>query len=270
MNMRQLVFPAKSVLVGASMLVPGVSGGTMAILLGIYDDVIHALSRFTDAPKKNFIILAKFLAGSLVGIALLARLIEQLITLFPQPMMYLFLGAIAGGVPTLYKKTGLSKFSPIMLLHIAGGFLLVWLCSLIPGDLVDLGAAANWTTYLWLVVAGVIVAIALVLPGISASQMLLMLGLYEVTLRSIREFRLDLIAPLAIGIIGGTLATTRVLENMMTRHPRVTYLWILGFVLGSILEVFPGLPTGWNWLYCPLTLAAGFLLMISLAKVRTE
>lgn len=270
MNRKALILPLKSVVVGASMLVPGVSGGTMAILLGIYDDIIHAVSSFMQAPKKNAILLGKFLLGSAAGILLFARLVEYLITAFPQPMMYFFLGAIGGGIPTLVKKAGVKRFSPVLLLHVAGGFLLVWLCSLIPKGLVDQGTAITWVTFLWMVLAGVIVAVALVLPGISTSHMLLMLGLYEMTLSAIKDFHFGLLIPLIIGAVGGTLATTRLLENLMNRHPQGTYLWIVGFVLGSVLTVFPGLPSGWNWLICPLMTVAGFLLLLKISQIRSE
>ncbi len=270
MNRKSFILPLKSVVVGASMLVPGVSGGTMAILLGIYDDIIHAVSSFMQAPKQNALLLGRFLLGSAAGIVLFARLVEYLVTAFPQPMMYFFLGAIAGGVPTLVKKAGVKRFSPLLLLHVAGGFLLVWLCSLIPKGLVDQGTAVTWITFFWMIVAGVIVAIALVLPGISTSHMLLMLGLYEMTLSAIKDFQFGLLVPLIIGAVGGTLATTKLLENLMTRHPQGTYLWIVGFVLGSVLTVFPGLPSGWNWLICPIMTAAGFLVLLKISQIRSE
>jgi putative membrane protein len=252
------------------MLVPGVSGGTMAILLGIYDDVIHAVSTLTQNPKKNLLLLGKFLLGSLLGIGLFARLVGYLVETYPFPMLYFFLGAVAGGLPTLYKKAQIKKFNPLYLLYIVGGFVIVWLISLLPKDLVNLGAAINWATAIWLIIAGVIVAVALVLPGISASYMLLMLGLYQVTIDAIKNFNFLLLLPLAIGVIGGTLATTRVLENAMNNHTRATYLLIIGFVLASVLEIFPGFPAGWNWLICPLTLAAGFFFISLMSKYGSE
>ena len=154
MKKSDFVLPLKSVAVGASMLVPGVSGGTMAILLGIYDDIIHAVSTLTQNPKKNLLLLGKFLLGSLLGIGLFARLVGYLVETYPFPMLYFFLGAVAGGLPTLYKKAQIEKFNPLYLLYIVGGFVIVWLISLLPKDLVNLGTAINWTTAIWLVIAG--------------------------------------------------------------------------------------------------------------------
>ena len=100
--------------------------------------------------------------------------------------------------------------------------------------------------------------------------MLLMLGLYEMTLSAIKDFHFGLLVPLIIGAVGGTLATTRLLENLMTRHPQGTYLWIVGFVLGSVLTVFPGLPSGWNWLICPVMTVAGFFILFKISQIRSE
>jgi len=269
-KIKDLIIPLKSMVVGASMVVPGVSGGTMAILLGFYDELIHSVSCFMQAPKKNAIFLCKFLLGSVLGIVLFSRLVEYLITAFPQPMMYFFLGAIGGGIPALIKKSQVTRFSPMCIIHVLGGFALVALCSLIPQDLLTQSANGSWTTFLWMLLAGVIVAIALVLPGISTSHMLLMLGLYEMTLAALHDFNLALLLPLVLGVGIGTLATTRTLENLMTRHPKGTYLWIIGFVLGSVITVFPGLPTGINWIICPVMTVVGFFLLFKISQIRSE
>ena len=118
--------------------------------------------------------------------------------------------------------------------------------------------------------AGVVVAVALVLPGISVSFMLLVMGMYDRVLQSVASLDLLSLVPLGLGLLAGILATTRTLERAMARFPRPTYLIILGFVLGSVLEVFPGLPGSiLEWLIC-LVLAGGGFSAVHLLSRREE
>ena len=102
------------------------------------------------------------------------------------------------------------------------------------------------------------VAIGLVLPGISVSQMLYMLGIYEGIMQNISTLNIVPLIPLGIGVVGGIFLTTRVLENLMKGHPQSTYLIILGFMFGSLPELFPGIPGGMTLVFSVLTAALGF------------
>ncbi len=108
------------------------------------------------------------------------------------------------------------------------------------------------------IVGGVIIAIGLVLPGISVSQMLYMLGIYEGIMNNISCLNVVPLIPLGIGVVGGNLLTTRVLENLMKRHPQSTYLIILGFMFGSLPELFPGIPGGITLVFSIISALLGF------------
>ena len=118
--------------------------------------------------------------------------------------------------------------------------------------------------------AGFVAAVALVLPGISVSYLLLMMGLYDTTMQAISQLQFSFLIPLGIGLILGVLLTTKVLEKAMTRYPQATYLIILGFVFGSIVEIFPGVPLWPEILLCIVTLAAGFFIIQLLARKETK
>ena len=111
-----------------------------------------------------------------------------------------------------------------------------------------------------------IAAIALVLPGISVSYMLLLMGMYDAVMRAITEMYLPYLIPIGLGLALGVVATTKLLEKAMDKFPGPSYLCILGFMAASMAQVFPGLPSGGEWLVCPLMLAAGFLLIRFLAE----
>lgn len=247
---------AKSLVVGSTMLVPGVSGGSMSMILGIYTKLISSVSSFMKNKFRNSLFLTIFLAGSLIGIVSFSKPILHLIETYP--MLYFFMGAVAGSVPLMFREAKLTKFSWTVPIYVAIGFLIVLFFEMSPISNLTTNNATNWYTYLLLVVAGFIAAIALVLPGISVSYMLLLMGLYDETMRAASEFYLPFLIPLGFGLVVGILLTTKLLENLMQNYPQPTFLIILGFILGSILELYPGIPQNEEIFICALTLILGF------------
>lgn len=258
-NIRKLVTVLKGMIVGGTLLVPGVSGGTMAMILGVYDSLISSVSSFMKHKGQSALFLALFSLGGCLGMFLFANPLLGLINMYPMAAMYFFIGAIAGGIPLIFKQAKINGFSLKIILYIAIGILIVSLFAVIPSWSSDSEVTAGLTGFLLLMVAGFVAAIALVLPGISVSYLLLIMGLYNETMKAISQLYLPFLIPLGIGLLLGIVLTTKILERAMTNYPQPTYLIILGFVLGSVAEVFPGVPSGLNLLICPLTLAAGFL-----------
>lgn len=259
MNNRKNLFTVlKGMIVGGTMLVPGVSGGSMAMILGIYDKLVSSVSSFRKHKRESFFFLALFSIGGGLGMLLFANPLLSLIERYPMPMLYFFLGAVAGGVPLIFKQAEIKSFSWKVPLYITVGLLVVALFAILPAGAFQSEMEAGVISFLLLMLTGFIAAVALVLPGISVSYLLLIMGLYDETMRAISEFFLPFLVPLGIGLLLGIVLTTKVLEHAMTKYPQPTYLIILGFVIGSMAEVFPGIPTGPELLPSLLMLAAGF------------
>lgn len=266
--MKKVLTALKGIIIGGTMLVPGVSGGSMAMILGIYDELIDAVANFRKKPKEKLLFLIIFMMGALIGMILFAKPLGSLIEKYPKPMMFFFMGAVAGGLPMIYKESGVAKFTWRQLLYMVGGLLIVVLLSLIPKDIFDAGRVEGFLGILILVVAGIVLAVALVLPGISVSYMLLIMGLYEQTLDAISNVKIGFIVPLAGGVFLGILLTTKMLSVLMEKYPEKIYLIILGFVAGALLEAFPGVPIGIEWLLCIPLLLFGFYLIWILGKKK--
>lgn len=283
--MRKIFIILKGLIVGGTMMVPGVSGGSMAMVLGIYDELISSVSSFFKHKKKSLIFLLLFLAGALSGMLLFSKPLGNLLTEYPVVLMYFFMGAVAGSIPMILRKAqilkrrdptepAVKKKRPVdyllWVLFLALGILAVMLLGLLPKDLLSF-EQHSFIFYLMLFLAGIVAAIALVLPGISVSHMFYMLGLYEPIL-SMFEAGLSAqwfsLIPLAIGLLAGIMLTTRILELAMLRQPTPTYLIILGFLIGSIFDVFPGVPVGWEIPVCILLFSAGFLIIFFLSKIE--
>jgi putative membrane protein len=258
----------KGFIIGASMLVPGASGGTMAIILGIYDELIHAVSTLRHNFRENVIMLGTYTLAGILGILLFSRPMLAAVTLWNKPTLFLFLGAILGSIPPLYRKVKISRIKPVNIMVALFGALLGICTMYLPEGVFQMSSSFNIYNFSMLIIAGVIIAVALILPGISASYVLLMLGMYHLTLVAIKQFNLMYLVPLAIGVLGGTLLTAGILEREMKRHPQFTYMLIIGFMLGSLAQVFPGIPESAEILPCILTFLAGLLVILWIGRKR--
>ncbi len=262
MNEKKLLTPLwKGLIIGGTMLVPGVSGGSMAMILGIYHQLISAVSSLLTNLRQNLLFLITFVAGAGIGMLLLAKPLLTLIEQYPKPMLYFFLGAVAGGIPLIYKQAKVRHFSLFYLLYILIGILLVSMFALFPADVFSANDNTGFSQMGFLFIAGLIAAIALVLPGISVSYLLLVLGLYDKTMQAISALDIGFLFPLGFGVLAGILLVTKTLEFCMENYPKITYFIILGFVLGSLYETFPGLPVGLEWVICSLMAGTGFLVI---------
>jgi putative membrane protein len=253
------------------MLIPGVSGGTMAILLGVYDEMISALSHIRARFVKNSLLLLQFLAGAGVGILLLSEPVLTALTLWPKPVMYFFTGAILAGIPPMYRKVRVARIKPRNILVAAVGaaaaiateYLPSGLFAPAPGGGFDLVACAL------LCAAGFVIAVALILPGISGSYVLLMFGMYDLTLTAIRDVNLPYLLPLAAGGLIGVFSTAGLLDRLMRKRPQFIYMLIIGFMLGSVAQVFPGLPSGAGIAICSAAFLAGFGAVLWVGRFET-
>lgn len=280
--MKNLEMIWKGFIVGSSMSVPGVSGGTMAILLGIYQKLIGCISHFFSDVKGNLVCLGKFCLGSVVGIGTLAFVIQWLLDTVPIPVSFLFLGAVIGGIPALYRETKQDSFGWSTAVFAFLGMVIVIGLGFLPTDAISFGAPTGWKSLVMCLFAGVIIAIALVLPGISTSHMLIVLGLYDATLKAITEFDIVFLIALAVFTLLGVILITKPLEWTMTRFPQKTYSMILGFVIGSVFEIFrdivlPAIPDSASplwWVLSVVIAVTAFLLgmwaIAALSKVSGQ
>ena len=272
----------KGFIIGSSMSVPGVSGGTMAILLGIYDRLIGSISNFHKDIKKNIIFLIKVCIGGVVGIGSLAFVIKWLLESFPVPVSFFFLGAVIGGIPALYKKTKVTSLRVSSVLYFVLGLVIVISIGFIPVNNIEISSGSGLAHYVMLLVTGIIIALALVLPGISTSHMLLVLGMYDSMLLAITELDIVYIGILGIATLIGIFLITKPIEWTMNKFPHQTYCLIIGFVLGSTSQIFrdkiiPAIPQDANlswWLLSGaisiVTFVLGYYSIMMLSRISND
>lgn len=252
------------------MTVPGVSGGSMAMILGIYDTLIYSVSNLFQYPKKCLAYLFRIGIGALGGILLIARLMDRILIHYPMPARFFFLGAVLGGIPIIFKSAEVKKVDIGILIFPLLGAACVLGLSKLPAGLFQISEELSFAYVFLQLLGGWIIAIALVLPGISTSHMLLMLGLYETVIRAVRNMEVLILIPLMVGVLVGTFVTSKVLDRLFERYKKQTYLTTFGFLLGSLVELFPGIPASNEMGVCLLCLAVGCAVLYGISRLDKQ
>lgn len=271
----------KGLVIGTCMIIPGVSGGTLAIIFNVYDQLINSVASFREDLKGSVFFMLRFCAGAGVGILIFSRVLLYLLNNFHFPTYYFFLGAIIGSIPMLLRKAKVNfkddskEKTPIwrLILFPAIGIAIVLSLDFLPEGMINMGNGMSLTLIIGLIIAGLLIGIALVLPGISASHMLVLLGIYETTLLAIKNLDVGFLLPLGISALICTFVLAKVLDGAMKNHSQITFLLIVGFVLGSLKAIFPGVPGGLNLVFSIVTFVAGLAVIFyvtNLDKQREE
>ena len=244
---------------GSVMAVPGISGGSAAMVIGVYDDLLRAVSRCFSEPRRNIPLLLRFALGGILGLFLMAGAISWLLTTQAEvPVRFLFLGAVAGGIPAIFRKAGVRRLNASGLVLILSGAAAVLLLASFPEGLFTPGERGFADMALQFT-GGMLLAAALVLPGISASHFLYMLGIYDAVMEKLSTLDLIPLLPLAAGTVLGIFLTARLSETLFQRHQAGTFLVILGFMLASLRELIPRGAEPWQILTGIPCILVGFV-----------
>ena len=262
----------KGFIIGGSMLIPGVSGGTMAMILKLYRRLITSISSFMKHKKESVLFLLQFCIGAGAAWLILSRPMVALNGAFPKQMACFVVGAIVGGIPVIYRETKETKFSIWSVVFLAIGLVLVFGLAALPRNgFENSGSGLGGVMIQFL--AGILGALALILPGISFSSMLYMMGVYDFIWGAVGNRDVVALLPFGLGMIIGILFLTKFLDVAMTRFPHATYMIILGFVIGSIWDILkemPAAPAGVEIPVCIALMAAGFLIIYLLSRTEDK
>ena len=273
----------KGIVMGIANIIPGVSGGTMAVSMGIYDRMIHCVTHLFKEFKESMKFLIPIFLG--IGIALvgLSFIIEPAFAYFPLQTNCLFIGLIVGGLPAVWQKvkgTGIkiSYIVPFVL------FFAVVVGMAAIGE--KEGTAADLSFSVWSVIklfaVGIIASATMVIPGVSGSMMMLLLGYYNPIVAAIKNFVTALasfdmagilegcgiLVPMGLGIVVGIFAIAKVIEIIFEKFPIQAFWAIIGLIVASPIAIFllgdVGAITVIGILTSIVTFAVGFLVAVKL------
>ncbi|HEA0111263.1 TPA: DUF368 domain-containing protein [Staphylococcus aureus] len=271
----------KGFAMGTSDLVPGVSGGTIALLLGIYNQFIASISGiFSRRFWSSFTFLIPIIIGMLLAMGSLSNLFNYLLSQHHIPTMFFFGGLIIGIVPYLLKisnyKTSFTTKHYMMV--IAGIAILIVITLMNNGDK-HAGETLTLSTGLIIkyFIAGMCASSAMLLPGISGSFMLLVFGVYGTVMLAISGVvklnfaGLPILLAVGFGVLAGFIISSKIIQYFLTHHKLMTFALIIGFIVGSLFAVFPGLPTNIvMWFVSLVVFIIGFIVSLTLGRITTE
>ena len=232
------------IVVGIANIIPGVSGGTMLVVFGCYDKVCGALTLNLKEIKKNIIFLVFFGIGFVAGLLGFAVVIKWLFDNFPTETYMFFMGLIAGSIPLIiHSATVKDKFRPVCAIpFVLALALVVGLAMLEQSGTVPAAASAeDFGSYALFLAAGFIAAVAMIIPGVSGSFVMVLLGTYETVIASIHIHSLNfaVIVPTAIGVLAGLILGARLITFLLKKFRLMVFSAILGLVVGSLYAIFP-------------------------------
>lgn len=293
MNMVQLLFIG--IAIGMANVIPGVSGSTMAVVFNIYDRFVNAITLNIKKLIENRRFVIPVVGGMALGVLLFSKLITVLYENFPVQTDYFFTGLIIGSIPMLFsfmtKKQDGQKFTAkktisVVICALAGFAVLIGFGLL--GSDVDTAkemskSLPQWTFPLALHIfaAGFVGAIAMIIPGISGSLLMLIMGVYPIVMKSIPALFVPsqtlraffLLLPNGIGVLAGLLCGAWIVKTFLRIAPNQTYAVIFGLIAGSAIQLFPGIKgisgvlSGIACLLCVLT---GIFLAYFSSKVTAK
>lgn len=248
----------KGIIIGIANVIPGVSGGTMMVSMGVYEKIIGALNSLFKEFKKSVLMLIPLGIGLVLGVAVFSFVIPYCLEEYPFPTCFCFIGLIMGGVPAIVKpaKESLAKenkkFSFAHVIAFAALFALaVGMAAMNETETSSASFELSAGFMLILFIVGVVAAATMVIPGVSGSLVLMILGFYSGIMSSISGFIASvlsfdwnqilhytgILAPFGIGVIVGIFAVAKLMEWLFAKYRSLTYSGILGLIIASPIAI---------------------------------
>jgi putative membrane protein len=251
----------RGVLMGISDLIPGVSGGTIAVVLGIYDQFLAAISGlFSWEFARHLRFLVPLGIGMGTAILGLSRVIQYFLDNHIVPTQFFFLGLIIGVLPILVKRSDARNnfTAKHMIVLVIAAILVGSMAIFNPDESSDPMTTLTFAIGLQLFFSGWIASMAMILPGISGSFILLLIGAYPTAIEALSTLNLPVIAVIGAGVVVGVVVSSKAITYLLASYPHTMYALIMGLIAGSVFVVYPGLAGTLTMLVSALTFVAGF------------
>ena len=250
--MKNFVFDVlKGIVIGVANIIPGVSGGTMMVSMGIYDSLIHAITHLFKEFKKSVLTLLPYILGMLIGIIALASILKLCFERYELPTYTCFVGLILGGLGPLLKSINRKQINTICVILFILFFTLIIIMA-VTGDVTNPETISlNIGTIILLFVLGTIASATMIIPGVSGSMVLMLLGYYTPVLNAVNRLKdaalqmnfgslaypIGVLLPFGLGVVAGLFGVAKLIEWLISRYPNYTYCAVLGLVLASPVAI---------------------------------
>ncbi len=226
----------KGMFIGSGFILPGVSGGALAAVFGIYERIISFLAHITKDFKNNVLFFIPIGIGGLTGVFVLSFAVSFLLGTFESYILWFFVGCIVGTVPALWEQAGKKGRSSKHIVILVITFIIGLVFLFYGEELFSAGVPQNFGTWM---LAGALIGLGVIVPGLSPSNFLVYMGMYKAMADGIKTIDMGVLIPLAIGGLACVLLLAKLMDYIFSRAYAGLFHFILGIVFASTVMIIP-------------------------------
>lgn len=239
--MKYIILALKGIAMGIANAIPGVSGGTIAVITKIYDELLESITPNIKKLIKNMPFLLPVGIGMIIGILLAAKVLAFLFETYNVPTQLFFMGIILGSMPMIYQEaTREKKLQPINIIpFLIGAGIMIGMFFIRTDNISSVDSSLTVGNAVLFVLAAFLAAVAMIIPGISGALVMKILGAYDAAIMALNDMNIPVILLFAVGAIVGVFVAAKVISMLLKKFRKETYCIIAGLIIGSVPSVFP-------------------------------
>lgn len=253
----------KGIFIGLGAILPGISSGVICIVVGLYEKLLDCVLNFFKNIKENFKFLFPICSGAIIGIILFSKIILYCFYIIPCQTKSLFIGLLLGSIYVLSKQNMYNCVKSNKSLSTS-----FFICFLIGLGLIylenfmNIGATSTYNQFgsLFLILSGFLMSIGIVVPGVSSTIILMLLGVYNTYLNALSTIDISILIPMILGIGIGSILFMKITQILLNKFHSETMFGIIGFSLGSVFILLPSYQFNFQSLIGLILLYLGFLI----------
>lgn len=224
-------------LIGSGAILPGISSGIFLVIFGLYEKIVDTILHFFKDVKNNFLFLCPIVLGAILSIFLFSKILLVAFNKYYIYTSYAFIGLILGSIPAIRKQAGSIKLNFFHTMCFIFSFVFsIYLIAIEKGNSYNISSFS----YSYLILTGLAMSAGIIVPGVSKTAILMMLGIYSSYLTAISTLNFSFLIPIGIGLAFGSVIFMHVIHLLFSYFKSYTYFLILGFVIGSCFVIYPG------------------------------
>ena len=250
------------ILIGIGAILPGVSSGVFLVVFGLYEKLIDSILHVFRDFKKNLLFLSPIFLGAILSIFLFSKLLLFVFEKYYIYTCYVFLGLILGSIPAIRKQSNIIKPNFLHIMCFILSFVSsIYLIVIEKGNTYNISAFSN----IYLIFTGFAMSAGIIIPGVSKTAILMILGNYSNYLTAISTLNIEYLIPIGIGLILGGVFFMYIINYLFLHFKSYTYCFILGFVIGSCFIIYPGFSLDFEYI---ISILLGFICFCFVQKIE--
>lgn len=253
----------KGILIGAGAILPGISSGVLCVIMGIYEKLLDSVLNFFKDIKNNVKYLFPIVLGGIIGIILFSNLLNYFFYQFPIQTKSIFIGLIIGTIPELIKEVNKKeKYNRKNTIYMIVA-MIIGVGTVILENRLHISELRD-VNFIYIIICGIIMSLGIVVPGVSSTIILMLLGIYSLYLQSVANLYFPVLIPLGIGLLIGSIVVMKITKKLLDTHYGKTFYCIIGFSIGSIFILLPTISNANEFIISFLCFVLGNLIVKNL------